>query len=512
MNVAGSPQQIAEKTAPVQIGKSEQAPNSKGFSNLLSNAIAKSDVKPNAVGIAPEAILNKLAATPETAGTHPALAAPSKAEPKSAVDLSFLGEVLDKDKKVQPAKLADLLADVSHESQAPEGTSIINLKTILGSKNDDPTLLNTNLIALVPPEEQKAVVQGLIKGAKKFLKDKLNAHIPIDRVPNTLKGMLETAIKFDIDIKDVKLENIPSSKATDKLASLFVQSQNPMIATPKHKVNLGTQIIDPMALAKAVVSEKETSSPLTKLLEKATSDSKAPSAIAKAAPILPSVAKESEKDKIKAKDKDELIKTELAKSSPQNELKPAVLATATEQKKTNSPLAQLLSQDENSATEAVTKEAKAHESTLAKTDTAVKADHSIESKNIEGRQLISRLSADVKEAMEQYKPPFTKLTMKLNPERLGEIDVTMVQRGSNVHINLSSNNAALGMLQQQSSELKAALADAGLGDASMNFSQSEDSQTRQQAQRQHMTQEKYAEMAQLEEEYDALEIIVPRYV
>ena len=365
---------------------------------------------------------------------------------------------------------------------------------------------------MVPPEEQKAVVQGLIKGAKKFLKDKLNAHIPIDRVPNTLKGMLETAIKFDINIKDVKLENIPASKATDKLASLFVQSQNPMLATPKHKVNLGTQIIDPKALAKAVQSEKEASSPLAKLLEKTVSDSKAPTAAAKTAPILPSVAKESEKEKIKAKDKDELIKTELAKSSPQNELKPALLATATEQKKTNSPLEQLLSQDEKSSTEAVSKEAKAHETTIAKTDATQKADHSIESKNIEGRQLISRLSADVKEAMEQYKPPFTKLTMKLNPERLGEIDVTMVQRGSNVHINLSSNNAALGILQQQSSELKAALADAGLGDASMNFSQSEDSQTRQQAQRQHMTQEKYAEMAQLEDEYDALEIIVPRYV
>ncbi|MDH5465087.1 MAG: flagellar hook-length control protein FliK, partial [Thiovulaceae bacterium] len=107
-----------------------------------------------------------------------------------------------------------------------------------------------------------------------------------------------------------------------------------------------------------------------------------------------------------------------------------------------------------------------------------------------------------------YKPPFTKLTMKLKPEKLGEIDVTMVQRGNNVHINLSSNSQALAMLQQQSGDLKMALTELGFGEASMKFTQGDQSRQQQQ---QHSTNERYQEMAKLDDNIEMLELIVPKY-
>ena len=511
MNVVGS----AEKSAKVQIGKPEAPTNSKGFQSLLASAISKEDPS---LGLSqPIAPLNNVATSkitppmltdvPQETQARPTTPSSTKTAPNKGVDLSFLGETLEEGKKA-PLKLDDLLAGLSHESQAPQGSALINLKTILGSKNDDPALINSALLSLIPPEQQPQAVKALINGAKEFLKQKLNAYIPAERVPHTLKGMVETAVKFDISLDDVKLETIPSSGITKNLLALFEQSQNSTMPTPKHKVNISTQVIDPQVVSASAMAVKAQEagevSPLVKLLEQ--------QAKPEIASMQPKNIKD-EKEKSKSTTKEELAKLEPAKAA----LTPDAVIEAVKpitNKKEASPLEQMLasSQSEDTAQETQAHESKEHDQSVGKSELKSKEQLSMEHKNNEGRQLVSKLSADIREAIENYKPPFTKLTLKLNPQQLGEVDVTMVQRGNNVHINLSSNSVALTMLQQQSSELKAALTQAGLGDASMNFSQSNDSQTRQQMQRQHLTSEKYEQMAHLNQEFDKLEIIVPRYV
>jgi flagellar hook-length control protein FliK len=48
--------------------------------------------------------------------------------------------------------------------------------------------------------------------------------------------------------------------------------------------------------------------------------------------------------------------------------------------------------------------------------------------------------------------------MKLNPEKLGEVEVTLVQRGNNVHVNIQSSNAnSVAFLAHNATELKAQL-------------------------------------------------------
>ncbi len=457
--------------------------------------------------------LGKKSAVPASAKAPIAeFGAPSKAEPgnggiKVPKALSVLGEVEEEDGKNPLLKLSDILAQISHESSAPEGTQIINLKTVLGAKNDDPDLINQDLIALMPKADQKQAVKTLINGAKAELKEILQSRIPKDRVPHTLKGLVEMAIRFNIPVEDIKLETLPKSKLTEEMLTRFKVSTKGVLPPPSSKIALETPK-QPKSNAKQ--EEHKEHSPLEKLL----SGQKAPVA----ASSLSHTAKEPLK-KVLKQDKDEKVAKLDPKDKELNSLdtKPQALAKTEDAGKAaqNKPkLETLLAHEAHSSetelhelSESSTKENEPVHTTHK--SEALRKEGSLELKMAESRQLVSQLSKDIKEAMEQYKPPFTKLSMKLKPERLGEIDVSMVQRGNSVHINLSSNPVALNLLQNNAAELKEALAQAGLGDSSMNFSEHKGQGHEH---KQHTTHEKYQEMAQLAEgDIEMLELVVPRY-
>jgi len=98
-----------------------------------------------------------------------------------------------------------------------------------------------------------------------------------------------------------------------------------------------------------------------------------------------------------------------------------------------------------------------------------KLDTADQLKSDDAKTLVKHFSTNFKEAVDNYKSPFTRLTMKLNPEKLGALDLTMVQRGKNLHINISSNDKALTMLSQNVLELKQHLSQVGINNASINF-------------------------------------------
>jgi len=150
-----------------------------------------------------------------------------------------------------------------------------------------------------------------------------------------------------------------------------------------------------------------------------------------------------------------------------------------------------------------------------------KAD-SFEVKLNEAKQMVKYLSQDVKSAIQDYKSPFTRIKVQLNPQKLGEVDLTIVQRGKNLHINLSSNNVAINTLAMNANDLKVQLSNNGINNASLNFnnnSQTSDgsfgSQTQQQQQQQRdEAQSKYNYFVQednKEEILSSLEIVVPYY-
>lgn len=136
-------------------------------------------------------------------------------------------------------------------------------------------------------------------------------------------------------------------------------------------------------------------------------------------------------------------------------------------------------------------------------------------KIMEAKQLVQHVAQNVKDSIENYKPPFTRIKMQLNPQKFGDMDITLIQRGNNVHININANTNALSVMMQNAHELKAQLSAQGLGDAQMNFSSSQQNQ-QEHKQRQEQAGLTYEDFQDFDEEFTetatALEIVVPRYI
>nr|WP_317689150.1 flagellar hook-length control protein FliK [Campylobacter jejuni]HDV6435479.1 flagellar hook-length control protein FliK [Campylobacter jejuni] len=91
-------------------------------------------------------------------------------------------------------------------------------------------------------------------------------------------------------------------------------------------------------------------------------------------------------------------------------------------------------------------------------------------RNITSKETLQYFSQDLKEAVDQYKAPITKLSITLNPNNLGEVEVTLVQRGNNLHINFNSNTNAMNLFIQNQAEFKNSLVNMGFTGLEMNFS------------------------------------------
>ncbi|EAI4029855.1 flagellar hook-length control protein FliK [Campylobacter coli] len=91
-------------------------------------------------------------------------------------------------------------------------------------------------------------------------------------------------------------------------------------------------------------------------------------------------------------------------------------------------------------------------------------------RNITPKETLQYFSQDLKEAVDQYKAPITKLSITLNPNNLGEVEVTLVQRGNNLHINFNSNTNAMNLFIQNQAEFKNSLVNMGFTGLEMNFS------------------------------------------
>jgi flagellar hook-length control protein FliK len=159
-------------------------------------------------------------------------------------------------------------------------------------------------------------------------------------------------------------------------------------------------------------------------------------------------------------------------------------------------------------------------STNVKTDIfTVNKSEELEVKMNEAKQMVRYLSSDVKSAIEDYKSPFTRVKVQLNPQKLGEVELTIVQRGNNLHVNISSNNAAINTLALNANELRTTLTNNGINNATLNFNNTSDNssfsqqqQNRQNEKQAHKEYNYYEKEEVKEEILSSLEIIVPRYI
>lgn len=408
-------------------------------------------------------------------------------------------------------------------------------------------------------------IKVLVKEAKHYLKDLIiksdgYKQSQIKDLPQTLKGLAQLAKKFDIDISKITLQQVKSvapvvdadveiktdNKKTTKAAETVkttntaeldenvdvkVEQKLDKKTTKISKPTLTTDVNEEIQkdIKKEVQKDIKADARLNDSIRinqtSATKDVQTPIFKAQAAVEVATTEQVVQAKQFTAqptktpKDRaDETLKLLLRGEKPSHS---AANVTADFSVATAKVIAPSATTDASRSLESLLRGDSSGQATDVKTEqvTTHKAD-SFEVKLNEAKQMVKYLSTDVKQAIDDYKSPFTRVKVQLNPQKLGEIELTVVQRGKNLHVNVSSNNLAVNALATNLNELKTQLSNNGINNATFNFnsgsesgsSSNEQHKNRQQEQQDANEEYSYFENEEQNEEIlSSLEIVVPSY-
>jgi flagellar hook-length control protein FliK len=376
--------------------------------------------------------------------------------------------------------------------------------------DDESQFLHPKMINTLDPKDIKIVINA----AKEYLKEQIDTivkeqNIDVKTVPQTLKGLSEMAKKLGVNLEKITLDEIPlpSTPKTKELLSLTKESM-PLLDMKKQ------ELVSPLVSLKSALIAKEKPAlkkeePLKNALHVSVKDSAETEE--KSNPRAVALAKETPNTQT-LKVSTTAVRTEVSDTK----FSEVVSAENTTKPRAVDPLSELLHGEKRSDTQESSMKTNPMDTKVSQSSFVnVPASDSLEVKAKEAQQMVRHFATDLKEAVENYKPPFTRLKMTLNPAKLGEVDVTLIQRGNNVHINVSSNNTAVTLLAHNVNELKTQLANNGVVNTSMQFSTSHGEHQQQEGRHQQFAQA-YHDFDQLSEEelemITSMEIILPRYV
>ncbi len=134
-------------------------------------------------------------------------------------------------------------------------------------------------------------------------------------------------------------------------------------------------------------------------------------------------------------------------------------------------------------------------------------------KNLNPRPTLEQFANDLRNEIQNYKPPLTRVKMTLNPKDLGSVDVSIISRGNNLQININANSNTMAIFTQNQAEFKNALVNMGFTGLDMNFSSNSNSQSKQQNKNSNKESQNFEDLS--ESEVDNLKTIslsMPRYI
>ncbi|MCW0224456.1 flagellar hook-length control protein FliK [Campylobacter lari] len=137
----------------------------------------------------------------------------------------------------------------------------------------------------------------------------------------------------------------------------------------------------------------------------------------------------------------------------------------------------------------------------------------VKNQNIPMKETFNDFAQEFKDKLESYKAPITRFSITLNPHNLGEVEVTLVQRGSNLNISFNSNQNTLNLFIQHQAEFKNALVNMGFTNLEMNFSdQGRKEQNQQQKHKQNNnSKEDKVNFEREIQEKPSLEMVLAKY-
>lgn len=376
-------------------------------------------------------------------------------------------------------------------------------------------LINPDVLALPLQELKLTIVQAKAYLKDKILKSDAYKFSEIKELPKTLKGLTQIAQKFNLNLSKITLEDVaPKSDIKQEIRKDFKNIEGDEKVELKINKSKNIQNLDEQHLKDTMHFNDKKVQVLKEL---------------KAIPLFKVESKQELMTQQVVLTKQNILDIKAPKSRADETLKLLLRGEKPNQVSQNATVDFSVATARVIATSTKTEANKSLEQLLhgnpedstSKTDglSTHKAD-SFEVKLNEAKQMIKYLSQDVKTAIEDYKSPFTRVKVQLNPAKMGEIDITIVSRGKNLHLNISSNTAAINTLAMNVNELKTQLSTSGINNATLNFSnssqqneqhssrQEQNSQSREDANEEY----NYFESEEKNEELlHSLEIVVPNY-
>ena len=129
------------------------------------------------------------------------------------------------------------------------------------------------------------------------------------------------------------------------------------------------------------------------------------------------------------------------------------------------------------------------------------------------KPVINHFTRELIQKAKDYKPPLMQIKMDLNPKNLGSLQLTITNRGKNLHIKINSNDSAVSLLSHNAFDIKTNLQNLGFKDVQFNFSSNQSNQQNSQQNNQHQNQhQQFQEQYKQNNEDEELEIILDNFI
>ena len=435
------------------------------------------------------------------------------------------GENLSEKDLKEMAKAVNLSTQTAQNGQIKAPIQSTDVKEILGEEAAENLFENATFMQLLQ-------ILEMLSGGEKISKfpnfeNRLAKALSSETTLNELRGaknlneLIEIANKLNLGLENIEVTQAQADELGEKFPSLAKKDFFEPV-TPKK--NFAFSELKNKVEEAINANEPEPKDTLNKLLAAVQEEqNKAqPKDVGAKAQDTQNLAQNSKiiKEAVKNEDEKEAnLKDEKPNLKAEGELnltaaKSEKSGLGQDSKKIN--LQNLLFPERESAEEEVLTEPQSEGSENSELNAMVKdviSNAKAQTRNFQAvRETFDNFSSNLKEQVAAYKSPFMRFNITLNPLNLGEVEITMVNRGNNLHINFSSNTQTMNLFLQNQTEFKNSLVNMGFTELEMNFSD-QNQPKKEQGQKSYKGSKFNADDAeQGEAAAPRLELVVPRYV
>ncbi|MFP6250281.1 flagellar hook-length control protein FliK [Helicobacter pylori] len=290
--------------------------------------------------------------------------------------------------------------------------------------------------------------------------------------PKTLKDIQTLSQKHDLNASNIQAATTPENK--------------PPLNASDHLALKTTQTPTNHTLAKNDAKNTANLSSVLQSLEKKESPNKEhanPSHNEKKTPPLKEALQMNaiKRDKMLSKKKPEKTQTKTQttapSATPENALKiplktPPLMPLIGANPPPNNNAPTLLEKEETTKEASDNKEKTKETSNSAQsTQNAQASDKTSENKSTAPKETIKHFTQQLKQEIQEYKPPMSRISMDLFPKELGKVEVIIQKVGKNLKVSVISHNNSLQTFLDNQQDLKNSLNALGFEGVDLSFSQ-----------------------------------------